>query len=154
CFQSEHLQMSIRRSCDRLKTDYLDLVLLHSDPEEKCLVESSEAMDTLCRLRDRGIVRLAGASCYTVPGARAALQSGANVLMLTVNRNETGFFQLWPELEAQGTGILIKKPFNSGFLSLTPDAASDAIRFVIEQTPAQLTSIIIGTLNVDHLKQH
>jgi aryl-alcohol dehydrogenase-like predicted oxidoreductase len=154
CFQPDHLQMSVHRSCSRLKTDYLDLVLLHSDPEERCLLESSEAMETLSRLRDQGVVRMIGASCYTVAGAGKAVQSGADVLMLTVNQQETCFIPLLSDFTSPEIGILIKKPFGSGFLSQTPDAAGGAIRFVFEHTPGDRTSVIVGTLNPDHLKQH
>ncbi|HKX26092.1 MAG TPA: aldo/keto reductase [Blastocatellia bacterium] len=153
-FRPEHLKMSAERSCQRLKTDYLDLVLLHSDPTEKCLLGGSEAMGALCKLRERGLVRLVGASCYTIPGARMALHAGADVLMLTVNQHDQSFLELLPELESLGIGILIKKPFNSGFLSQTREAASEALRFLFEQTPTGITSVIVGTLNLDHLKHH
>jgi aryl-alcohol dehydrogenase-like predicted oxidoreductase len=132
----------------------VDVALLHSDPEEKCLFEGSEAMNSLCKLRDQGVVRLVGASCYSIPGARAAIQRGADALMLTVNKYDSAFLPLLPELESLGIGILIKKPLNSGFLSPTPEAANDAIRFVLERTPAELTSIVFGTLSPDHLRQH
>ncbi|HEY8460140.1 MAG TPA: aldo/keto reductase [Blastocatellia bacterium] len=154
CFDPAHIQDSVSRSLYRLKTDYLDVALLHSDPEEKCLLEGPEAMDALCKLRDQGVVRLVGASCYSISGARAAIRRGAGALMLTVNKYDHTFLPLLPELESLGIGVLVKKPLNSGFLALTPEEASDAIRFVFERTPAELTSIVFGTLSPDHLRQH
>jgi aryl-alcohol dehydrogenase-like predicted oxidoreductase len=154
CFDPMRIQESVARSLSRLKTDYVDVALLHSDPEEKCLLEGSEAMNALCKLRAQGIVRVVGASCYSIPGARAAIRQGADTLMLTVNKYDQTFLPLMPELESLGIGILIKKPLNSGFLALAPEEARDAIRFVFERTPAGLTSIIFGTLSPDHLRQH
>lgn len=64
-YSREHVRFSVLRSCQRLKTDYLDLVYLH-DVEFVPMEQSLEALKELKLLKDEGIIRNFGLSGYPV----------------------------------------------------------------------------------------
>lgn len=64
-YSREHVRFSVRRSCERLKTDYLDLVYLH-DIEFVPLEETLEALKELKLLKSEGIILNFGLSGYPV----------------------------------------------------------------------------------------
>lgn len=64
-YSKENVRFSVERSCQRLKTSYLDLVYLH-DIEFVPLQETLEALKELKRLKDEGIIRNFGLSGYPV----------------------------------------------------------------------------------------
>src|SRR5690606_3480058 len=49
-FTPEHLRFSVERSLRRLRSDYLDLVLVHSDGNDREIIERYEVFDTLAEL--------------------------------------------------------------------------------------------------------
>ena len=84
-FSSEAVTASIERSLRRLKTDRLEIALLHSDGDDEGVIVRSGALDALRRLKDRGLVRAIGVSTKTPEGAMLAVEH-ADVVMLTLNR--------------------------------------------------------------------
>ncbi|CAR28302.1 hypothetical protein ZYGR_0R00360 [Zygosaccharomyces rouxii] len=64
-YSREHVRFSVLRSCQRLKTDYLDLVYLH-DVEFVPMHQSLEALKELKLLKDEGIIKNFGLSGYPV----------------------------------------------------------------------------------------
>lgn len=66
-FSPAHTRASVERSLQRLGTDYLDIVLLHSDGDDLAILESSGALETLIELRREGLVRACGISAKTLP---------------------------------------------------------------------------------------
>jgi aryl-alcohol dehydrogenase-like predicted oxidoreductase len=87
-FSAAHTQLSVERSLRRLKTDYLDLVLIHSDGNDEHIIRQTDCMETLMKLKDKGLIRAFGLSGKTVEGGLLALQF-ADVVMVTCNPQET-----------------------------------------------------------------
>ncbi len=54
-FTAEGVMASAVRSLDRLKTDVLDVLLLHSDGRDLWIQNETDAVAELCRCRDRGM---------------------------------------------------------------------------------------------------
>ena len=144
-FDAEHVRRSVERSLRHLHTDYLDIVLIHSDGNDQRILESSDCVDTLLRLRDQGLVRAVGMSTKTVAGG--LLAAGVlDVVMVSLNpeyRDETAVIDHARQLHR---GVLIKKALNSGHAS---DAAA-SLRFAANYPG--VSSVVVGTLSPDHLE--
>lgn len=67
-----HILKAVEDSLNRLKTDYIDLYQSHYEDPETPIEETLEAYDQLIR---EGKVRWTGASNYSVPGLKAALET-------------------------------------------------------------------------------
>ncbi len=142
-FSPEACQASVHASLRRLKTDYLDIVLVHSDGRDAEIVESMGTLEALTDLKTRGLIRAIGLSCKSAEGGRIALPH-VDVLMATINadyREEVGLVR---EAGALGVGVLIKKALNSG-------RGSPEYLRAIADAPG-VSSIVLGTLSRDHLR--
>jgi len=87
-FDRESVQRSLERSLRALHTDYLDLVLIHSDGNDMHILESTDCVETLVQAREKGLVRAIGLSGKTVEGGIRALEM-MDVAMVTYNRTST-----------------------------------------------------------------
>lgn len=150
-FTPEHLRYSIARSLQRLNTDYLDLLLIHSDGNDTDIIQRYEVFDTLATLKQAGWIRAFGFSGKTCEGGLLASRY-ADVLMVTFN---TGYQDERPVIEAchqNGVGVLIKKALASGHLASTgeiADPVQQSMNLVLGQPG--VSSAIIGTINPTHL---
>lgn len=145
-FSAGHTRSSIERSLRRLGTDRLDIVLIHSDGNDLQILDSA-IIDTLEQCRREGLVRAYGMSTKTVAGGLEAARRTDGV-MVTYHPEYTDEAAVLDYCAAHGKGVLIKKAFASGHLS---DPAQ-SLRFVLRH-PA-VSSVIIGTINPQHLRQN
>ena len=103
------LEQSINRSLQRLRTDYLDLVQLHSCSEE--VLGNGEVMEVLERARKQGKTRYIG---YSGDGAdaRYAVESGAfDTLQTSINIADQQAIDLTlPLAQERQIGIIAKRP--------------------------------------------
>ncbi len=142
-FTAHGCEQSITRSLRKLGTDHLDIVLIHSDGNDLDILQKSDALETLTRFKDAGKVRAIGISHKTVAGAELALDLGVDVIMATLNPGYTGELEIIHKAGASGTGVLIKKALDSGH------GSADGLGFVAAQ--AGVSSIVVGTTNIEHL---
>ena len=154
-FSRDQVQNSIERSLRNLRTDYLDIALIHSDGNDLQILESTDCVETLQRLKDRGLVRSIGLSGKTVEGGLRALQ-WMDVAMVTYNTVATAEAEVIDYAESHEKGILVKKALHSGHLSRSAETASGngdkpatALEFALSRTG--VSSVIIGTINPSHL---
>lgn len=150
-FSAEHTRASVERSLRRLQTDYLDLVLVHSDGKDLAVLDQ-DVYPTLAQLKQEGLIRGFGFSGKTVEGGIRALQQG-DCAMVTYNLNEQAEVAVLDHAHAQHKGILIKKALASGHLCLQgEDPLLRSLAFVFAH-PA-VSSAIVGTINPDHLRHN
>jgi aryl-alcohol dehydrogenase-like predicted oxidoreductase len=145
-FTSSGIRRSIQRSLRRLRTDHVDLLLIHSDGNDADILERSDAVRTLLDLRDAGLARAVGFSGKTVDGARSAL-AWADAVMVEYHAEDRSHEPVIAEAGAADVGVIVKKGLASG--RLAPDVA---IPFILENP--HVASIVVGGLDLAHLRQN
>lgn len=145
-FSEEHILRSVDRSLSRLRTDILDILVLHSDGRPVYEIESAGAFRALTRLKREGMVRAVGFSGKSAADAEAAIFR-SDVLMCTINatyRDEIGTVRKAAE---RGVGVLVKKPLHRGF-------EGDAGTIAGITRLVGVTSVVVGTLSPHHLAEN
>jgi aryl-alcohol dehydrogenase-like predicted oxidoreductase len=141
-FTRAGIEHSLTRSLQRLRTDVLDIVFIHSNGDDLAILSESDVVPILHEWRDRGAIRAIGLSGKTIAGTRAALE-WADAIMVEYHLDDVSHAAVIAEAAARQVGVIVKKGLASGRLP-----AGDAIRFVLGT--AGVTSLIVGGLNLDH----
>ena len=154
-FSSSHVRSSIERSLKRLRTDYIDIALIHSDGNDKEIISNTDCFEALQKLKDAGLIKAFGMSTKTVAGGIEAIKL-SDVVMVTYNPlyGEDGL--IIDEAKKLNKGVLIKKALSSGHLkSLTgddSDPVKDSLEFIFKKPG--VGSVVVGTINLDHLREN
>lgn len=146
------VQKSIERSLKRLNTDYIDIMLVHSNGEDKEIIDSG-IFATLNDIKQTGLIRSFGMSTKTVEGGLLAVNQ-SDVVMVTYNPTQTEEKPVIVEAYQKNKGILIKKALASGHVNkfLSENPVRFAMDFVLSEPG--VTSIIVGTINKEHLQNN
>jgi aryl-alcohol dehydrogenase-like predicted oxidoreductase len=117
-----HMREALVRSLRRLRTDYLDVYLLHSPPPE--ILERYELRDALLDLKRAGMIRAFGLSLYGVDFFRAAVRLWQpDVVQIHYNLFSQRSAAVFPQALAAGIGVMARRPLDAGMLGgeLLPD---------------------------------
>lgn len=113
----------IDRSLQRLRTDRVDLLQLHSCTEEQ--LREGDVIDVVRRARQAGKTRFIGYS-GDGPAALYAVQSGAfDTLQISISiADQEGLDLVLPTARAKGMGVIAKRPIANAIWKATskPDA--------------------------------
>ena len=142
-FSAQAIRQSVETSLRRLRTDYLDIVLVHSDGRDMAILSQGEALDTLNALKRAGTIRAVGFSHKTHAGGRTALAQ-CDVIMTALSYADRSQQGVVREAGDHGCGVLIKKPLDSG------QAGPETLRYAADQPG--VSSIVVGTISVAHLE--
>ncbi len=109
---AEVITNSIDRSLERMKTDHVDVLQLHSCTVE--VLERGEVIEALQRARDAGKTRFIGYSGDN-ENAEWAVNSGIfDTLQTSYNLvDQKARYNLLPAAEKQGMGVIIKRPIGN-----------------------------------------
>jgi aryl-alcohol dehydrogenase-like predicted oxidoreductase len=146
-FRPGAIGLSVTQSLKRLRTDRLDIVLLHfasRDNTDEQVLRAGEAIGMLRRMQQQGMITTVGASVGTLAGARLALEL-CDVLMVTLNPSDLSMRPIIHEAAQRGLGVLIKKPLASG----TTQSPADALKLALGTQG--VSSAILGTTSLDNL---
>ena len=158
-FSASHTRKSIERSLKRLRTDYLDIVLVHSDGSDEAIIHHSDCLETLQRAREDGLIRAYGMSTRTVAGGLLTVVH-ADIVMVTLNPGATDDAVVIEAAHKQGKGVLIKKALNSGHVvaeleeteQQTQDPVQNSLDFIFAN--AGVGAVIIGSITPQHLQHN
>ena len=145
-FSASHTRKSIERSLKRLNTDYLDIVLIHSDGNDEAILQQGDCVQALQDLQNEGLVRTIGMSTKTIAGGIMAA-SLLDIVMIIYNLEQRDEAVLEYARE-NNKGILVKKGLMSGHAGSVEDSMQ-----LLMQTPG-IQSAIIGTITPDHLAEN
>ncbi len=149
-FSAAHTRFSIERSLQRLETDHIDLVLVHSDGNDLHILEHEEVYQTLEALKQEGKIGGFGLSGKTAAGGLKALERG-DCAMVTYNLNEQAERPVLDYAAAHGKAILVKKALASGHVCLSPGVDPVRASFELLFSHPGVSSAIVGTINPVHL---
>lgn len=150
-FSAAHTRFSVERSLQRLRTDRIELVLVHSDGNDLNILHNSDVYQTLAELKQEGKILGFGFSGKTVEGGLLALERG-DCAMVTYNLNEQAERPVIDYAAAHRKGILVKKALASGHLAAGEDPVRRSFELLFGQPG--VSSAIVGTINPRHLEDN
>lgn len=157
-FSYQHTVATVEDSLRTLRTDYLDLVLIHSDGDDLRILREEGVSDALQELKQRGLIRAHGMSSKTIDGGLAVVDS-LDVVMATCNLQYNDELPVLQAAQQANKGVLIKKGLQSGHVANAKtnanatsgaDGVKESMRFVFSQPG--VSSMIVGTINPAHLQ--
>ncbi len=160
-FSSAALRESVEQSLRRLRSDYIDLLLIHSDGDDSRLIEQAEVFAPLEDLKRAGWIRAFGMSTKTLGGGLLAARH-ADVVMITYNPDQREEEPVIEECQRLNKGLLVKKAFasghlaSSGHLAATGEDQQDPVSTSLELVLGHpgVTSAVIGSINPEHLREN
>lgn len=114
------IEKSVEASLRRLRTDYLDVLLIHSPPREVIDGTSAPHYRVLQRLKDAGVIRAYGVSGRADTAAEIRMISettGSQVIEVRFNALYQEPVEAFEQAAKAGIGLIIKVPLESGWLS-------------------------------------
>ena len=141
-FTATHTRVSIERSLRRLNTDHLDCVLVHASKNDLDVIENTDVLATLSRLKDEGKLSSIGVSVYSLAAGRRAVDL-TDAVMVAYNQRYLAEMEIIDYAREHGKAVLIKKGLASGHIG-SVGALEENIRFVLE-TPG-VTSLVFGSI--------
>jgi len=151
-FSETHVRHSVECSLRNLNTDYLDIVLVHSDGNDMHIIESTACLPTLMDLKEKGLIRAVGMSTKSLDGGLKAVEL-SDLVMVTYNPSTTDDAEVIRYANSLNKGVLIKKALNSGHVATDGEnSIQKNLKFAL--TPAGVSSVIVGTISPEHLREN
>jgi len=127
-FSPAYLERAVEASLRRLRTDYIDLLQLHSPPTE--IVERGEWQAALEKLKHAGKIRYYGVSCDALDAGLAALRyPGVSSIQFPFNLLEQAPLErLLPEMHARHVAGIARECLANGLL-VKPASEVDLKKF-------------------------
>ena len=144
-FSAPAILASVEESLRRLRTDHLDILLLHSAGHDVDILTQTDAVDALSRLKQSGKIRAAGISAKTTAGILEASRT-LDVIMAPFSQKEPSLAEALAMVHGRGLGVLAIKGLFSGHLEAGP-----AIEFVLRQP--FIDALVVGTIDPAHLAE-
>jgi aryl-alcohol dehydrogenase-like predicted oxidoreductase len=146
-FTPEHFERSLQRSLKNLQTDYLDILLIHSNGADMNILSNEALIEKMQDFKTRGLVRAVGASTKTVEGGIMTLEL-LDIVMASYTPDYTDEKPVLDYAAKNGKGLLLKKALSSGH---APDIRA-AMNFAFAHPG--VSSVITGTINPAHLQEN
>ena len=152
-FSAATTQKTIENTLRKLKTDYLDVVLVHSDGDDQKIIEQEDVIETLQKLKQQGLIRAVGLSTKTTTGGIWAVEN-TDVVMATRNSEDHTDDPVLDRALELNKGVVIKKGLQSGHADRQAGGSGieEAINYVFSHQA--VSCLIAGTINPLHLKQN
>lgn len=118
------MREDIERFRRELKTDYIDLLLLHAVREEDWPVQRAGAMDVINEYKQKGIVKSRGISCHSLPALRQVHKqefidvdlARVNAVGARMDADPATVIEELCKIKAAGKGVIGMKILGEGVL--------------------------------------
>lgn len=129
----------VKRFLKELKTDYIDVVLLHCVASEKWPQELRKQMDILDELKHKGLIRAHGVSCHSLSSLQAAADEtwvdSVNVRINAYGKNMDGPVEkvepVIRKLHKAGKGVIGMKLIGEGAFRNSDEQRDNSISYVL-----------------------
>jgi aryl-alcohol dehydrogenase-like predicted oxidoreductase len=129
----------IERFLRELKTDYIDLVLLHCVVSAKWPEELRKQMDIMAKLKDKGVIRAHGVSCHTLEALEAcatepwvdSVHTRINPYGMSMDGPADKVAPVLQKIHAAGKGVVGMKIVGEGRLRDQPEKRDESLRYVL-----------------------
>ena len=152
-FSAQTTRLTIENTLRKLKTDYLDVVLVHSDGNDQRVIEHEDVIETLQKLKQEGWIRALGLSTKTTQGGLWTVEH-TDVVMATRNTSDHTDDPVLDRALELNKGVVIKKGLQSGHADSKAGGSGieEAIRYVFSHDA--VSCLIAGTINPVHLQEN
>jgi aryl-alcohol dehydrogenase-like predicted oxidoreductase len=119
-YSADGIKRSVESSLNRIKTDYLDVCLIHDPDDMQPVLAPGGGIDALLRLKEEGIIGATGLGVRRHDFLRQAIEDGRFDVILTyldytlLSRTAA---PLICEADAAGLGVVIGSPLATGLLA-------------------------------------
>ena len=171
-YSAKAIMPQIERSLERLKTDTIDIIQLHSPPHDD--VAFGDGLDGLKRAQEQGKLRFISLSADG-DAAKKAIEIGEyDTLQISYNMLDYKPGEIAAAAREKDMGIIIKQPIANAFFETENAESNDlaaraqsilstdvvggtsrvevALRWLLEDE--NVHTAIVGTTNIDHLKDN
>jgi len=129
----------VNRFLKEIKTDYLDLVLLHCVESPKWPEELRKQMDILAKLKDKGIIRAHGVSCHSLGALEAcvnepwvdSVHSRINPYGMSMDDKPEKVAPVLKRIHDSGKGVVGMKIIGEGRLRDDDEKRNASARYVL-----------------------
>ena len=112
----KRVEDSLHKSLTELKTDYLDLYMVHQVDEE--ILENEDVKKVFSELKQRGVIRTTGVSTYTSDQTATAIEAGVwDAIQLPFNLMDQQQEAVFEHAKAAGIGVIIRSVLFKGILT-------------------------------------
>jgi aryl-alcohol dehydrogenase-like predicted oxidoreductase len=147
----QQAKADLYRFLKELKTDYIDICLIHCVTEDDWTERYRGVMDVFSEAKEKGIIRHHGVSCHSIGALRAAAKSPwvevdlvrLNPVGAHMDADPQTVISVIKEMRAQGKGIIGMKILGQGAMRTRQD---DALRFALGT--GVLDAFTIGAENI------
>lgn len=132
-FEPNYISKSVENSLQRLRSDYIDLLLLHSPPGE--IIERGDVFKQLKSLKQQGKIRYYGVSASNLENSLLLLKHPEleiSALQTTLNLFEQeAIDELIPLAKQKGIAIVAREPFAHGkLIPRSADTDNEGLQYV------------------------
>jgi 1-deoxyxylulose-5-phosphate synthase len=122
------IEESMEESLTQLRTDYVDLFMLHQGDLE--ILNNEDVKEIFTALKSAGKTRAIGASTYAPEETKKAIEKGWDVIQCPFNLMDQRQAQNFHDAEESGVGIVIRSVLMKGLLSDKGRGLHDALKNV------------------------
>jgi aryl-alcohol dehydrogenase-like predicted oxidoreductase len=129
----------IERFLRELKSDYIDLVLLHCVVSAKWPEELRQQMDLMAKLKDQGKIRAHGVSCHSLEALEACItepwvdsvHARINPYGMSMDGPADKVAPVLKKIHDSGKGVVGMKLVGEGRLRNDPEKRDESLRYVL-----------------------
>lgn len=129
----------VNRFLKELRTDYIDLLLLHCAVSANWPTELRRQMDLISKLQEKGVVRAKGVSCHSLVALSAAatepwvdsVHTRINPFGIAMDGPPDQVVPVLRQMHANGKGVVGMKIVGAGKLRNEPEKRSESVKYVL-----------------------